>query len=62
MPKYIYAGRHQAEEHMDRQYDPLTNPLSEPESDESLQDCPEESVPLSLDDFYDLLMEQQEQM
>ena len=47
---------------MDRQYDPLANPLSEPESDKSMQDCPEESVPLSPDEFYDLLMEQQEQM
>lgn len=47
---------------MDRRYDPLAKPLSEPESDETLQDCPEESVPLSLDEFFDLLMEQQEQM
>ena len=47
---------------MVRQYDTLMNPLSEPDSDESMQDCPEESVPLSLDEFYDLLMEQQEQM
>ena len=42
---------------MDNEYDPL-----EPERDQSLQDCPEETVLISVDDFYDLLMEQQEQM
>ena len=42
---------------MDNEYDPL-----EPEGDQSLQDCPEETVLISVDDFYDLLMEQQEQM
>jgi len=43
---------------MDYEYDPL----SEAESDESAEDCPDETVLISLDDFYDLLMEQQEQM
>ena len=43
---------------MDKQYDPLL----EPEMEEDLQDCPEGTVLLTPDDFYDLLMEQQEQM
>ena len=43
---------------MDKQYDPLF----EPEREENPQDCPEETVLLTPDDFYDLLMEQQEQM
>ena len=43
---------------MERKYDPL----SDPERDEFPQDCPEETVLISVDDFYDLLMEQQEQM
>ena len=43
---------------MEKQYDPLF----EPEMEENQQDCPEETVLLTPDDFYDLLMEQQEQM
>ena len=43
---------------MNTQYDPL----AEPEREEDIQDCPEETVLLTPDDFYDLLMEQQEQM
>jgi hypothetical protein len=50
--------REEAEEHMDKQYDPL----SEPEKEETPQDREEEPVLISTDDFYDLLMEQQEQM
>ena len=43
---------------MDKQYDPLSGP----EKEEKAQDCPEGTVLLTPDDFYDLLMEQQEQM
>ena len=38
------------------------NPVPEPEDVESSPDCPEETVLITVDDFYDLLMEQQEQM
>ena len=43
---------------MDKQYDPL----SEPEKEETPRDCEEVPVLITVDDFYDLLMEQQEQM
>ena len=43
---------------MDNGYDPLP----ETENGETPPDCPEETVLITLDDFYDLLMEQQEQM
>ena len=43
---------------MEKKYDPLP----EPERDERPRDCPDETVLISVDDFYDLLMEQQEQM
>ena len=43
---------------MDKEYDPLL----EEESNYSEQDCPKEPVLISVEDFYDLLMEQQEQM
>lgn len=43
---------------MDREY----LPMPEPENDESPPDCPEGTVLITVDDFYDLLMEQQEQM
>lgn len=42
---------------MDYEYDP-----SETTGDTSPQDCADETVLISVDDFYDLLMEQQEQM
>ena len=42
---------------MDNEYDPV-----EAEEDQSSQDCPDETVLISVDDFYDLLMEQQDQM
>jgi len=42
---------------MDKEHDPL-----EPAGDPSPQDCADETVLISVDDFYDLLMEQQEQM
>ena len=42
---------------MDYEYDPL-----ETAGDTPPQDCPDETVLISVDDFYDLLMEQQEQM
>lgn len=51
---------------MSYEYDPLLKakkgepPREEPR--ESPQDCPEATVLISADDFYDLLMEQQEQM
>ena len=41
---------------MDYEYDPLET------EDENTADRPEGPVLLSVDDFYDLLMEQQEQM
>ena len=34
----------------------------EEESNRSETDCPKETVLISVEDFYDLLMEQQEQM
>ena len=43
---------------MESKYDPL----SEEEKSEPARDCPDETVRISVDDFYDLLMEQQEQM
>ena len=43
---------------MDKEYDPLL----EEESSCSDQDCPKETVLISVEDFYDLLVEQQEQM
>lgn len=43
---------------MNRAYDPGP----EAETDESPRDCPEETGLISVVDFYDLLMEQQEQM
>ena len=43
---------------MESKYDPL----SEEENREPARDCPDETVLISVDDFYDLLMEQQEQM
>ena len=43
---------------MDKQYDPL----SKPEKEEPPQDREEEPILITVDDFYDLLMEQQEQM
>ena len=43
---------------MESRYDPL----SEEEKSEPAQDCPDETVLISVDEFYDLLMEQQEQM
>ena len=43
---------------MDKQYDPL----SELEKEETPQDREEEPIRISTDDFYDLLMAQQEQM
>ena len=61
-----YIHRQGAEEHMSYEYDPLLKakkgepPREEPR--ESPQDCPEATVLISADDFYDLLMEQQEQM
>jgi len=42
---------------MDRGYDPF-----ETDEEENDQDCPEGTALISVDDFYDLLMEQQEQM
>lgn len=42
---------------MDYEYDPLESGV-----DISLQDCEDDTVLISVDDFYDLLMEQQEQM
>ena len=42
---------------MDKDYDPL-----EETGDIFPPDCPDETVLISVDDFYDLLMEQQEQM
>lgn len=42
---------------MEREYDPL-----ETEMDTPVQDYPEEIGLITIDDFYDLLMEQQEQM
>ena len=42
---------------MDYEYDPL-----ETADDSFSQDCAGETVLISVDDFYDLLMEQQEQM
>ena len=42
---------------MDGEYDPL-----ELTDEQVSQDCPEETVLITVDDFYDLLMEQQEQM
>ncbi len=42
---------------MDYEYDPL-----ETDDDTSPQGCADETVLISIDDFYDLLMEQQEQM
>ena len=51
---------------MSYEYDPLLkakkgeSPREEPRK--SPQDCPETPVLISTDDFYDLLMEQQEQM
>lgn len=42
---------------MDYEYDPL-----ETADDMIPQDCEDETVLISVDDFYDLLMEQQEQM
>ena len=36
--------------------------LTEAEKGESSPDCPEETVLITVEDFYDLLMEQQEQM
>ena len=42
---------------MDYEYDPL-----ETAGDPLPQDCEDETVLISVDDFYDLLMEQQEQM
>ena len=42
---------------MDYEYDPL-----ETADDPFPQDCADETVLISVDDFYDLLMEQQEQM
>ncbi len=42
---------------MDYEYDPL-----ETADDSFSQDCADETVLISVDDFYDLLMEQQEQM
>lgn len=44
---------------MDNKYDPL---LEEEDQDEFPQDCPERPVLITADEFYDLLMEQQEQM
>ena len=38
------------------------DPLPEAENDENKPDCPDETVLISVEDFYDLLMEQQEQM
>ncbi len=38
------------------------DPLLEPEDDWYPEDCPEEAGLISTEDFYDLLMEQQEQM
>ena len=35
-------------------------PVKEP--DESIQDCSDETALITVDEFYDLLMEQQEQM
>ena len=64
MSKYI--NRQKAEEHMNNKYDPLSKakkgerPQDPPQ--ESPKDCPEATVLISVDDFYDLLMEQQEQM
>jgi len=42
---------------MDYEYDPLETACDIPP-----QDCADETVLISVDDFYDLLMEQQEQM
>ena len=42
--------------------DSRCDPLPEPEEGESSPDCPEETVLITIDEFYDLLMEQQEQM
>ena len=55
MPKYNHM--HQTEEHMEPEYDPL-----EMDMDISAQDCSEETALITVDEFYDLLMEQQEQM
>ena len=41
---------------------PETDAVPEPEIDEPLPDCPGGTAVISVDDFYDLLMEQQEQM
>ena len=38
------------------------DPLPEAEDDRYPPDCPEEAGLITTDDFYDLLMEQQEQM
>ncbi len=38
------------------------NPLSDAEQNESSGDSPEETVLITVEDYYDLLMEQQEQM
>ena len=51
---------------MKYEYDPLSKakkgdcPQEPPQ--ESPKDCPEAAVLISVDDFYDLLMEQQEQL
>ena len=38
------------------------DPRPEAQNNEPSRDCPDETVLLTVDDFYDLLMEQQEQM
>ena len=41
---------------------PEPDPVPEEEPREARPDCPDMPVLISVDDFYDLLMEQQEQM
>ncbi len=56
LQKYKY--RFITEEHMERKYDPIPKT----EEDESATDHPDMPVVITVDDYYDLLMEQQEQM
>ena len=56
LQNYMYRCR--TEEHMEKEYDPFP----EKEEDESALDHPDMPVVITVDDYYDLLMEQQEQM
>ena len=55
LQNYMYRCR--TEEHMEKEYDPFPE-----EEDKSALDHPDMPVVITVDDYYDLLMEQQEQM